>query len=64
MKFISHFLSISFILIVCSASIASSDLSPIIGGVLSYVCYKIVFEKATTTQELYDPIDYIEIEKF
>ena len=61
MKFISTFLLISFVVILVSASIASSDITPIIGAILSYACYKVVFEKATSSQDLYDPIDYVEL---
>jgi hypothetical protein len=61
MKLILNFLLFSFIAIIVTASLASGDIAPIIAGILSYICYKVVFEKATSNQELYDPIDYVDL---
>lgn len=61
MKHIYTFFTIFFLIILLSACISAGSLIPALGFALSYACYKTVFSNGSNSEEVYDPIDSINI---
>ena len=58
MTAISNFLSAFLLMILFSSCVAAESLMPAVAFLLSYACFKLVFCKENSSEELYDPVDF------
>ena len=58
MKYISAFLLIFFLIILCASCFAAESFMPAVAFALSYACLKWVFCTPNSSGELYDPVDF------